>query len=883
MWEVFVVTMLCLLGLFALVGFILSLIAFRRVGRLELLVASLQTNVRQAPVLAPIVSPSVAPAPAPPPVVPLEKKSADSPPVTVTDPPPEDDRIPCPMCGGLIKTQAAKCFHCRAFLNPTADTGKQQVLQMPGKDDTPVPAVAATVVPPSDSPPASAPVKEKEAGNLESMVGERIMSGLGVLILVVGVSLLLWYSYTHLGTIGKVALAGSTGLVMIGLGAFLVNKARYLVPGGCLVAGGWAVTYATAYASHHVEAARVITSPTLGFFLVLGIGAGAIIHALQFRKEWVAGLAYGLLFLTFFIFRAQDTSLYALAPIALSFVLLVWRMRWIHLATGGLSVLYLLLFLSGGDNPLRSGISLGLLWAAMSMAQFLYEEKDDNSRLSNGIFGLLNMAGLVGCGVWLLDKGGVSQHWWIFAAAGLVYGLKSEISLRKASRVVYGVSISGAVLLVSWAAWRLIPDPWISLSWMGLALSTLLFGIGRKQVIPRVLGHLLLGAALFKTWSIDREMIDSFSLGGWEYSLRVIPALLGAFLFYGHAAISSRIRDLNKDEKLVAVHLLPWAGGIAFAGAISFFTPPLGVALVLSVGALGLVEAGRRFSQFHLRLQAYFFCLLAAGFFAVQNLPAEGTLLGISKRLLTTLPVLGLWFHVRRRLDLLEGWDSFSKISLSGLFLIGLLALVPSEIGHSATAFVWALLAGTWIVCGMVSRSGKTLLEGASISVLTVFQYALTSQHEILFFGSTHAAVVGIPVSVLFLAMHFWVRRGSGSWKEDKGMVMNLVRMGMTLSMAAALFMVLARSVEGTWLTGSWAILAVGLAFYGFLLRDRMCRWSSIVVLAVCLGKLFLSDFSSFAMPVKIATTIAVGGCMLAISIVYARNRDLLKDYFTAE
>ena len=40
MWEVFVVTMLFLLGVLALVGFIFSISAFRRVGRLEALVGN---------------------------------------------------------------------------------------------------------------------------------------------------------------------------------------------------------------------------------------------------------------------------------------------------------------------------------------------------------------------------------------------------------------------------------------------------------------------------------------------------------------------------------------------------------------------------------------------------------------------------------------------------------------------------------------------------------------------------------------------------------------------------------------------------------------------------------------------------------------------------
>jgi hypothetical protein len=514
----------------------------------------------------------------------------------------------------------------------------------------------------------------------------------------------------------------------------------------------------------------------------------------------------------------------------------------------------------------------------MTVAQFLYRGRGDVERMIHSGFSFLNMAAFVGTGVWLLHESGLDQYWWLFASSGAVYVILSELSLRSESRGAYIVNIFGSAVLLCWALWRFLPDPYISLSWLALAPATLLYGRVRKQEIPRHLAHVILLAALFKTWGLDHSLTGTFPLGEWKISLRAIPAVVGALLLYGHAWVLLRTRETVPDEKR-AIVLLPWIGFISLGCALAVFAPSLGVALLLSLAGLVLVETGRGVSSQHLRIQGFFLCLLAAGFVAMVNLSAEGQVLGISKRLVATIPVLGMWFYSGRRLDLSGPAGRIALGILTGCFLVGLLALLRFEIGAAGTPAAWALVAGAWLCCGMITRTDRLLMEGALVSLATVVHYASLSNPQVPLVGMGGPAVVGIPIAALLLFLHWWIRKGTG--EGDR--FLNAVRGMMTLAMSAGFFLVLARSVEGNWLTGSWALLAVGLAFYGFLVRDRMCRWTSLLVLAVCLGKLFLFDFPSFTMPVKIVTTISVGACMVAISIVYSRNRTLLSDYFTRE
>src|SRR5688572_33121079 len=100
----------------------------------------------------------------------------------------------------------------------------------------------------------------------------------------------------------------------------------------------------------------------------------------------------------------------------------------------------------------------------------------------------------------------------------------------------------------------------------------------------------------------------------------------------------------------------------------------------------------------------------------------------------------------------------------------------------------------------------------------------------------------------LFVAVHLASRR------EGSSGIPATARDGFAAALAVVGFVLLDREMSGTWLTGSWAILGFALAAYGFLVRDRVSRWSSLLVLGVCVGKVVIFDMAQFEMPVKIAT-----------------------------
>jgi len=135
----------------------------------------------------------------------------------------------------------------------------------------------------------------------------------------------------------------------------------------------------------------------------------------------------------------------------------------------------------------------------------------------------------------------------------------------------------------------------------------------------------------------------------------------------------------------------------------------------------------------------------------------------------------------------------------------------------------------------------------------------------------------GAFLAATFLAIHLASRRDT----TEAGYVFNRDVFGAAI--AVTLFTLLAHEMTGTWLTGSWAVLGFALAAYGFIVRDRVSRWSSLLVLGICLGKVAIFDLATFDMPVKIATLLTLGAVMVTLSFVYARHHRRIVVYLAGK
>ncbi len=172
------------------------------------------------------------------------------------------------------------------------------------------------------------------AKDWEATVGTNWLNRIGVILLVIGITLFLGYAMASMGPAGKIAVGVSVATLMLGAGYWYEHKGNFRPFSLAMLGGGFAVLYATAYASHAVPASRIFDNLAIGIAIQALIAVVAVWQAVQLGSERAAILA----FLAAYLGLASSTSLpfiYGGAyPLAICGLWLSDRMKWTDLPWG---------------------------------------------------------------------------------------------------------------------------------------------------------------------------------------------------------------------------------------------------------------------------------------------------------------------------------------------------------------------------------------------------------------------------------------------------------------------------------------------------------------------------------------------------------------------
>jgi hypothetical protein len=309
-------------------------------------------------------------------------------------------------------------------------------------------------------------------------------------LLVIGIALLLGYSFHRLNPLGRVAMGAALGSAMLAAGIWSERRPDYKVFGHGLVGGGWAALYFTAFAAHALPAARVIESTTSGSLLLVGVAAAMILDSLRYRSQTVTALAYFLGFLTLGISELSAFALAASVPLAASLLFVSRRFGWSIMARAAVPVAYALFVVhaiqSHGGDPRMAQTLILVYWVLFELYEFTGES--DIAAVA------LNAVCFIPCS-YLIWGGRGHEVWLAPAIAAAAYGISAAVrSVNRSETLSYQASAAlaaglGAVAILSKASGFSAAS---ALLFEGEALW--MMGLAFRQKYLRTLGAVVLGA-----------------------------------------------------------------------------------------------------------------------------------------------------------------------------------------------------------------------------------------------------------------------------------------------------------------------------------------------------------------------------------------------------
>ena len=760
----------------------------------------------------------------------------------------------------------------------------------------PAPAMppVATSAPPETASEAVPPDSEA----WEVVVGTSWLNKIGVLVFVVGVALLVGYSFTHIGPLGRVAMGFALSLAMLAAGVVAERRETYRNYAYGLIAGGWAGIYFTAFAMHAVPAARVVDNPAIATALLLAISAGMIGHSLRYRAQTVTALAYIAAYAALVLVPLSSFALLASIPLALSVLAVAARLQWPGVALLGVASTYTLFVLRldvladasiAVDSTLPL-LTLGIYW-------LMFEIADIAAARPRGSLSLfpLNAVGLIGAASLQLPVNDPATMTTFTALASAGYLVSAIVRARLAAApagedtgdIRFGTRHAALALAVTLAAWSI--DLRFSANAQTLALLTLaelviVAGLALRDRPIRVIG----GAALLLT-----------ALHGGSYALSTAlltrdgPTLLAsttpvAVLVALACWLNREIVRARRLTPALIERTYTWIAFVLVSLVLAHEVPGDDWPMAAAAFAIVLLEAGLRRSASY-RFQSYLAGAFAGLMLMTRYLAETGrNILDATARLpasdawmvimATALLLTAAWLRLRQ-----QSAQPGSPVDpaaaapvAAGLAGFGVVLLVWHLLPPLGVAPVWAAIALGSTAAGARTASAGARWQGYLLATAAVLR--ASSAIVELEAASTAALLSAIVVIAAAYATSLVPRRAIAAASAPGAA--NAEPAGRIVTSIAAtllLTVLILNEAPLRFVTVGWGLEGLALFAAGFGLRDRVLRLSGLGVLAACLLKLSLSDLRDLEPLARIVSFIVLGLVLLLVSWTYTRYQEQIR------
>ncbi len=497
---------------------------------------------------------------------------------------------------------------------------------------------------------------------------------------------------------------------------------------------------------------------------------------------------------------------------------------------------------------------MGMAWLGFAAAAFAFgwALRLQDFRLQGYCVAALGFCGAGAVHTWRALTVGAAV-----AYAGAISALRSaedrfSQTEREALRFMASwITTAGLAALV----WRLTPEQWVGVAWIGLAIVLLELGLRKmpREFVQQAYAVVVAGVG----WVLFVNVFPVHNDGLLRDRLTTAFAALAAYLFAGRV-------HMARESKPMA-DVISSAGTLFGLTALWALLPAEAVAPAWAALSLLLLEGGLMLDMPSVRLQAHASGAAAFGRLFFANFTGMGDTAGISHRMLSVIPVVVAHYYSWTRVR-----DKEPQISRGYLYTaaIMLAVLMRFELGRSMVAAGWALFALALIWFGQRWNNVDLRWQSFALAGVAFFRSWITDFYDpTALAGAPQRIAIGAVVIASFFAAQLVVPQPSRA------------RTYFSLLSTVLLTIVLFHEVSGSMLTVAWGIEGVGLLISGFPLRDRTLRLSGLSLFLICMMKLFFYDLRNLETMYRILSFIVLGLIMVSVSWVYTRFRDHVKRY----
>jgi len=795
------------------------------------------------------------------------------------------------------------------LVNKKTEPPKEKVVQKPEirvEKQTPKPIFKDSV--------AQKVIKEPRKSvdeNFEQALGGKWFNKLGIFAVVIGVALLIGYSFKYLGPVGKIGIGYAFGLGMLLFGHYIEKKEGFSVYGKGLIGGGWAIVYFTTFAMHHISAVRLISNPVIDMVLLLGVSAYTIWDIQRYKSQVATGFSYLLVFITLMITPVSIYTMAAAVPVAISLAFFMSRMNWAGFGIYGMSMTYLtfMVWLGKAYSPathtitreyLFFGLSFLALYWSIFVAAVLVTKDEKDSTVSPGPikvgpkeFGHILNSTLMFFNIWLLLSSGFTQYFNnTLAVLALLYVSITALTYIMKKKPLYIISSTFAIIFAAMLLSNKYTGYSLTVSYIILAQIILGAGILFKESYWRIFSFGILVVALAKLLVVDSFIVKNTALA-YHLSGRTLLFVFAFIIYLANHVIYSRLAKNGRLVKAEENH----------ARAISYLYPTIYVmgtwldlpkvltAPCWAILAIVLLQLGVSKNNYDQRMQGYVLSIAAFLRLLMSNMLIQGGISILSYRVLTSVPVALLLYYCVMLLQdekikaILKDSEKKMESIFPYMVFIIIMFLAWYEAPKNLIAPIWGVVAVVYSLRGVSLRKNYYLsissLAALSAGTRALFvnllqsKYLIGAESPIIYPLFTIAVLYGGNIIYLKSKQSLKDIEGGGEGRIKTFFHSSKLVYGLAATiLLTALLMI---KLNGVLLTVALGAAGMLLFLAGFGFKEKPWRIYGLVMLLMTLVKIFLIDLRNLSTLYYIASLIVLGIALLFVSYMYTKHKDKFK------